>query len=419
MLLIVMLSLCKGAVAQQQTTVVKGATIHIGNGNIIQKGCMVVQGNRITALTNSADTIIPGAINIDVVGKHLYPGIIALNNIMGLNEIESVRATLDFRETGEYNPNVRSVIAYNTDSKIIPTALSNGILFTQPVPQGGIISGTSSLMRTTGWNWEDAVYKQDDGIHLNWPEEIVNGGWWAEPESAQQIKITQTLQSINTFFTQAHSYSEREAPALFNARFESMRGVFNGTKKLYVHASSAKSIVTAIQFVKQYPTIKMVLVNATQAWMVTDWIRDNNIPIVFTNVHQLPSQPHHVVDQPYKTVAQLVKAGIVVAIAHEGYWEVRNLMFNAGTAAAYGLTKEQAIQCITLNPAKIVGVDASLGSLEVGKDASFVITKGDILDMRNSQVTHVFVDGLEVSIQNEQKALYLKYMNKYGLPIQE
>ncbi|MCU0442921.1 MAG: amidohydrolase family protein [Bacteroidia bacterium] len=413
--LAVIVLLSNETAGQQKVLIVKGATIHLGNGMLVESGCLIVEGAKIKRIINSADTSIAGARYINATGKHIYPGIIALNNIMGLNEIEAVRATLDFKETGEFNPNVRSVIAFNTDSKIIPTALSNGILFTQPVPQGGIISGTSSLMRTTGWNWEDAVFKVDDGIHLNWPEEMVYGGWWAEPYNAQQIKTTQTVQAIASFFQQANQYAQLSNPPQLNARFESMKGVFNGTKRLYVHASGAKSIVAAIQFLKQYPSIKLVLVDATQAWMVKDWIKEQNIPVVFTNVHQLPTHPHHAIDQPFKTVAQLVNAGVLVAIAHAGYWEVRNLPFNAGTAAAYGISKEQALQCITLNPAIIVGADATIGSLEEGKDASFVISEGDILDMRSSRVVQVFMEGVEVPIENHQKALYLKYMNKYGL----
>ena len=178
----------KNSIAQQSPILFQGATIHVGNGAIIENGYLGIAQGKIGLCSSQLDSFFTKAVRIDVTGKHIYPGLISLNNMMGLNEVEAVRATLDVKEVGELNPNVRSLIAYNTDSKIVPTALANGILYTQPVPQGGLISGTSSLMRTVGWNWEDAAYKIDDGIHLNWPEENSYSGWWAEPGSAQQQK---------------------------------------------------------------------------------------------------------------------------------------------------------------------------------------------------------------------------------------
>jgi imidazolonepropionase-like amidohydrolase len=399
--------------AQQQPLLIKGATIHIGNGNLLPNGTLAIVSGKIVYC--GRDTSIAGATVLDAKGKHLYPGIFCLSTMMGLNEIEAVRATLDFRETGEINPNVRSLIAYNTDSKILPTALTNGILFTQAVPQGGIVSGTSSLMRTTGWNWEDAAYKADDGVHLNWPEENVYSGWWAEPGNARQQKIERELKVIETFFSQAQSYAAIAQPKPFNARLHAMKGVMNGTQRLYVHASGAQSIVAALHFFRTYPSIKLVLVDAEEAWMVADIIKEQKVPVVLNNIHRLPKHNHSDIDQPFKTAAILVNAGVTVAIGHNGYWETRNVMYNAGTAAAYGLTPEQALQCITLNAARVCGVDQTLGSLEAGKDASFILSEGDVLDMRNSKILKIFMDGAEVNVNAEQYGLYQKYMNKYQL----
>jgi imidazolonepropionase-like amidohydrolase len=401
--------------AHQNLVVYKGATIHIGNGQVIEKGYLGIANGKVLFCSEKIDAGFANATNIDVTGKHIYPGIICMSNIMGLNEIEAVRATLDFKETGEINPNVRSLIAYNTDSKVIPTALSNGILYTQPVPQGGLISGMSSLMRTSAWNWEDAVYKADDGVHLNWPEEIRYTGWWAEQGNAQQLKNEKELRTIKEFFEQADQYNRIAKPNVFNARLDAMKGVLNGTKNLYVHAESAKSIIAVIQFKKQYPNMRVVLVDANDAWMVKEQIKESNLQVVINNVHQLPKHNHSDINQPYKTVAELVRAGITVAIGHNGYWEVRNLMFNAGTTVNYGLSKEEALQCITYNAAKIIGVDKTIGSLEAGKDATFIISSGDILDMRTSVVERAFMEGKEIDLDNQQKQLYRKYKEKYQL----
>ncbi len=404
---------CTNVHAQQTPLLIKGATIHVGDGRVFTNGTMVVASGKI--IYCGQDTSIAGAAVLDATGKHLYPGIFCLSNMMGLNEIEAVRATLDFRETGELNPNARALIAFNTDSKILPTALSNGILFTQAVPQGGIISGTSSLMRTTGWNWEDAAYKADDGVHLNWPEANVYTGWWAEPGNARQQKTERELKVIEEFMRQAQSYAASAKPTPFNARLQAMKGVMEGTQRLYVHASGAQTIAGALQFFKAYPKLKLVLVDAEEAWMVADMIKEQHVPVVLNTIHRLPKHNHSDIDQPFKTAAMLMNAGITVAIGHNGYWETRNVMFNAGTAAAYGLTPEQALQCITLNAATVCGVDQTLGSLEVGKDASFLLTEGDVLDMRTGKMVKVYMDGSEVDFSNEQQALYQKYMNKYQL----
>lgn len=401
--------------AQPNPVVYKGATIHIGNGQVIEKGYLGMANGKILFCSAQMDAAYANAPSVDVTGKHIYPGIICMSNMMGLNEIEAVRATLDFKETGEINPNVRAMIAYNTDSKVTPTALSNGILFTQPVPQGGLISGMSSLMRTSGWNWEDAVYKVDDGVHLNWPEEMHYSGWWAEQGNAQQQKKEKELQTILQFFEQADQYNRLAKADVFNARLDAMKGVLNGTKNLYVHVEGAKAIIAVIQFKKQYPNMKVVLVDAQDAWMVKEQIKENNISVVLNNIHQLPKHGHSDIDQPYKTAVELVRAGITVAIGHNGYWESRNVMFNAGTTVAYGLSKEEALQCITYNAAKIMGVDKTIGSLEAAKDATFIISSGDVLDMRTSIVERAFMDGKEIGLDNQQKQLYRKFKEKYEL----
>jgi imidazolonepropionase-like amidohydrolase len=401
--------------AQNQPLVFANAIIHVGNGTVITNGSLVIHEGKILQCAQQTPPAYAGATTIDLAGKHVYPGLICLSNIMGLNEIEAVRATLDFRETGEINPNVRSVIAFNTDSKIIPTALSNGILYTQAVPQGGLISGTSSIMRTTGWNWEDAVLKEDDAIHLNWPEELGYSGWWAEGSNPVQQKRDRELHKLKTFLEEAWQYANQTKQELFNARFQAMKCVFEGTQPLFIHAQSAQAITEAVQYMHKFPAVKPVIVDATEAWQVSTLLAERKIPVVFTNVHQLPRHPHSDIDQPFKTVSQLVKAGVKVAIGHQGYWEVRNLMHNAGTTVAFGLTPEQALTCITLNAAEVCGISDRIGSLEKGKDASFVVSEGDILDMRTSSITHAYMDGKEVALDNQQKQLYRKFKQKYGL----
>lgn len=398
--------------AQQQVTIITGATIHVGNGTVIENGIIVFNQGRIVDIGKTMSSMYKNARVIDAAGKHIYPGIICMNNIMGLNEIDAVRATRDFNENGLMNPNARTLIAYSTDSKILPTATFNGILFTQAVPLGGTISGTSSLMKTSGWNWEDAVVKADEGIHLNWPGMYVG----TVPDESRMKQIEKQLQEIKSFFAEAAQYSKTTKPETVNSRLEAMQGLFTGSKNLYIHTESAKGIASSITYLKQlFPQMKLVLVGASDAYQLCELIKHYNIPVVINNIHRLPSRSFEDIDQPYKTPAILVHAGIKVAIANTGSWEARNVMFNAGTAAAYGLSKEEALQCITLNPASIMGVEQQIGSLELGKEASFVICEGDILDMKTSKITAAFLFGEIVELYNDQQRLYKKYMKKYGL----
>lgn len=389
-----------------QTTIISGATIHVGNGQVIANGVLVIEKDRLVEVGTSLKNLYKNATVVDASGKHIYPGLIAMNNIMGLNEIDAVRATRDYQEQGEFNPNVRAQIAFHTDSKILPTAIYNGVLYTQPVPQGGVISGSSSLLKTKAWNWEDATVVKDDGIHLNWPQVSPNN-----PKHEEILR--EAILEIETFFANAKQYQQQNKPT-FNARFAAMKDLLNGKGNLYIHAQEAQSIVRAIGFFKQhYPSIKLVLVGATDAYLLIDFLKTNQIPVVLSNIHRLPLRNADAIDQPYITPSQLVQAGIKVAISLEGSWESRNLAYIAGTASAYGLSREEALQTITLTPAQLMGIDKEIGSLEVGKKASILIAEGDLLNMKTSKLWKAFIEGEEIDLNNEQVKLAEKYLNKY------
>ncbi len=401
--------------AQPIPVIIQGGTIHVGNGTVIQDGYLVLMQGKVVLCGKELTTQYKNARVINAAGKHIYPGIICMNSYVGLNEIDAIRATRDFQEAGEINPNARALIAYNTDSKIIPTVRFNGVTYTQVVPQGGLVSGLSSVMKTEGWNWEDAMAKADDGIHINWPEHDFYGGWVADFGEAQRKRMEKNMEELNSLFEEAYRYYTLAKPDKINLRMEAMKGLFNGSKNAYAHVNSARGILSVIQFMKKYPSVKLVLVGANDAWKVADIIKENNIPVVLYQLHRLPQRSSEDIDQPFKTPALLLRKGIRVAIGHGGSWEARNIMFNAGTAAAYGLSKEEALMCITKYPAEVLGMSASIGTLEAGKNATVVISSGDILDMRTNQIEWMFIDGEEINNKNHQYELYEKYIKKYGI----
>lgn len=396
--------------AQMNTHIIEHATIHIGNGEVIVDGYVVFQEGKIIHVGKNLNGAYKNAVSIDATGKHVYPGLICLNTLLGLNEIDAIRATRDYQEVGQINPNVRSLIAYNTDSKLTPTAKFNGIVYLQPVPTGGLISGSSSIVRTHAWNWEDAVVLEDDGIHLNWPEL----SHWGDKEKQLERKA-ELLKELSDFFQEALAYSKQTAPIEINLRYEAMKKIWTNQSNLYVHVNKAKETLEAMQFLRNYTHLSIVWVGLEQAHLITDELSAFNKPVVLNMTHRLPSSNHEDIDMPYKVAALLTNKGIKVALAHGGSWESRNIMFNAGTCAAYGLTKEQALQLITLNAAFITKTDAQIGSIEPNKSASLIISNGDILDMKSSVVDQLFIDGMRVSHESEQQMLHKKYIDKYGL----
>lgn len=394
---------------------------HLGNGKVIEKSAIAFQDGKLTLVADATlirldksafDTII------SIEGKHVYPGFIAPNSTLGLVEIGAVRATKDFAEVGSINPNVRAIIAYNTDSKIIPTVRSNGVLLAQITPRGGRISGTSSIVELEGWNWEDAVYKIDDGIHLNWPRKNTKTWGWDKPGDAKKNKRYQKeLSRLVKLFDDARAYAA-SAPVEKNLRFEAMTGLYDGTKNLYVHVNSANGILKAIGIIKDAGIKDIVIVGGEESYKVTDVLKEHNIPVMIRRIHSLPRRSYDDIDLPYKLPAILYKAGILYCLENSGDMEAmgtRNLPFYAGTAVAYGLPPEEGVKAITLNTAKILGIDATVGSLEVGKDATLIVSTGDALDVMSNNIEQAFVRGKNIDLDNHQKALYRKYKGKYIL----
>lgn len=398
------------------------ATAHIGNGKIIENSIVVINKNKLEMVSSvTGIRLNPSAYDtvIDLAGKHIYPGLINTNNILGLHDAEAVRATRDFSEVGYINPHIRTLIAYNTDNIITPTVKTNGILYTQATPRDGLISGSSSVMALEGWNWEDAVLKADDGIHLNYPKAITKKFTEEDGMSVASNKnYNAEINYLNKFFDDAQAYCLTTNAAEKNIRFEAMRGIFNGTQNLYLHAEKAKDIMSVINFIKKYNIKKPVIVGGKESYKITSVLKKNNIPVMLNRVNDLPDNTDDDVDMVFKTPYLLQTDSVLFCLQLEGDMEAtqsRNLSFNAGVAVAYGLTKEQALASITSNAAKILGVEKEIGTLEEGKLASLVVSDGDILDMKTNNIILAYVAGKNVGLTNKQTDLYLKYKVKYGI----
>ncbi|MEY4458834.1 MAG: hypothetical protein RIT38_39 [Bacteroidota bacterium] len=407
------------AAKQKGVTVITHATVHVGNGTTLTDASVAFENGKITGVGN---VVAPsGATIIDGTGKHLYPGLILPSSDLGLREISSgVRGSNDYAEIGENNANIRSIVAYNTDSKIIGVLRENGILLAGVAPQGELIEGQASVVQLDAWNYEDAAYKMDNGLYINMPSLMARrGGRMAfmrpgpagDPVKAAMDKI----ETIKAFFHDAKAYYQEKTHAANNLKLEAVRGLFEGKQKLFVRANEVKQILLAMDIAKTFG-FKLVIVGGTEAYQIADLLAEHNVSVILDRQHALPSMEDDDVDQPYKTPAALQKAGVLFCLndTHDQS-RFRNLAFNAGTAATYGLTKEQALSAVTLNPAKILGIDDKAGTIESGKDANLLVVNGDLLDMKSSVIGQAFIQGRNVSLDNKGKQLYERYKHKYQL----
>ncbi len=404
---------------QSKTIALVGGTIHVGDGKIIQNGTIVFDKGIIITIGDASTNFDKNTTEvINISGKSVYPGIIAPAALAGLVEIGSVRSTFDQAETGSFNPNVRTLIAHDTDSEVIPTIRGNGVLIGQTTPIGGIISGTSSIMEYDGWNWEDAALKKDDGVWLNYPAFITR------QFSIEELKVVvkkndkyiEQKNDLHKFFADALAYAETSNPNPKNAKLEAMRGLFDGTKQLFIRADYGKEIIEAAKLAQNYKIQKIVIVGGEEADLAIDFLKENNIPIIIAPTHRLPNTPDEDVWQPYKLPTKLMKAGVLTGMFYtEEFYKTRNLPFVAGTSAAFGMEKEDALKMITLNNAKILGIDKQVGTLEVGKMATIAVSAGDILDMRTNKVEYAFIRGKKIDLDDKQKRLHKKYVEKYGI----
>jgi imidazolonepropionase-like amidohydrolase len=401
---------------QSQSILIMNATAHLGNGQVIENAAIGFKNGKIEMVADARTLKLNAsafAITIDGTGQHLYPGFIAPAINLGLIEMEAVRATSDFYEVGEYNPHIRSIIAYNTDSEIIPTVRSNGVLLSQVTPKGGVISGTSSVVALDAWNWEDAVIRNGDGIHMNWPSVYHRSGAGLEHSKNYNIEVNQ----LQNFFDRSKAYCSTDHVEI-DARMEAMCPVIEGKATLYVRAEDERQITEVVKFKKKNSVAHLTIIGGYDAPWVAPLLKAENVSVMIPRVHSLPRFSGDEIDAPFTLAKQLHDAGILFCFQNSGDMEAmnsRNLPFLAGTAVAHGLPYEKAVQALTGDAAKILGIDANYGTIEVGKSATFFLSKGDALDMRTNQVTRAFIDGRDITVRNKQEDLYDKYQKKYAI----
>ncbi len=404
---------------QTKAIALVGATVHPVSAPAITNATVVFEHGKITGLGHNVN-IPTHAERIEVAGKHIYPALIDAHTTLGLVEIGAVRATRDFAETGQINPNVRAEVAVNPDGEMIPVTRANGVALALSVPQGGLLAGTSALLMLDGWTWEQMTLKAPVGMHVNWPSMTIRRSpWVSESEEEQRKQMQDNLQKLKEAFAQARAYqrarmAESKLTGIYHetdSRWEAMIPAFEGKLPVFVTANEIKQIYAALQWAQE-ENLKLVIVGGRDAWRAAELLKSKNVPVISGPVHQLPARDWEAYDTPFTTPAKLHAAGVKFCIADFENANARNLPYQAAMAAAYGLPREEALKAITLYPAEILGVADRVGSLEVGKDATLIVTTGDPLEI-TTQVELEFIQGRRIDLGSKHKALYQKYSEKY------
>lgn len=398
----------------------RGATVHTVSGADLAATDVLLRDGKIAAI--GPNLAAPGdATVVDVAGKHVYPGLISAQTSLGLVEISSVAGSVDMSETGALNPNARAQAALNPDSELIPVSRTNGILTALSIPTStGLIAGTSTLIRLDGWTWEDLTVRSSVALHVFWPNMTVNRDpAFPRPVADQERTINDNLKKLRDAFGAARAYQKAKdgagKPINFDSRWEAMLPVVRGTLPVFVHADERDQIQAAVAWAKQ-ENLKITIVGGLEAWKVADLLKANDVPVIVGPVLTLPLHREDPFDATYACPAKLFAAGVRFCVAGEtggmGAMADRNLPYQAGKAAAYGLPPAEALKAITLYPAQLLGVAGELGSIEVGKRATLIVTNGDPIEIATN-VEQAYIDGARIDLSNKQTRLYEKYQKKY------
>lgn len=412
------------APAQKNPLVFKGATIHTVSNGDIANGQIVIEKGRITALGTNP-TVPSNAKVIDVTGKHIYPGMIAANTVIGIAEVQSVRATADFAEAGAINPNARAIVAVNPDSELIPVTRVNGVLAALSVPSAGpagMINGTSALVQLDGWTWEDMTVQAEVGLHISVPFMRFNPELFPPPLDARLDELRKTsaqrVKMLEDAFDSAIAYRDARAAkdgTQIDVRWEAMLPVLAGKRPVFMHAQDAAQIRFALNFAQRYQ-LKLVVVGGMDAPMFADTLRDRKVPVIITGIHKLPQRRGAEYDDAYRLASKLSLAGVSFCIARGGADDdahnERNLPYEAAVAVSFGLDPNEALKAVTLYPAQILGVADKLGSLEVGKFANLFVSDGNPMETM-TKIEQVFIQGRPVDLTTKQSRLTEKYQQKY------
>lgn len=397
-----------------------GATIHTVTNGVIESGVILINGDKIDFVGQNA-RISPEYTEIDYTGMHIYPGLIDVGTSLGLVEISAVPVTVDNAEIGLFNPHMRAFTAINPNSVAIPVTRVGGVTTVISHPSSGVISGKATMIDLYGYSPDSMAVKQDAYLYLNWPTGGRRGWWDQRSDSEIEREMKESFKRLNDYWSDAVFYNRMmeeytanpsgKARPASNAALEAMRPVVNGELPVVINVNREKDILAALDWIKERSEGTFMLSSVAEGWRVADKIAEAGIPCLVGPLLRTPARAHENYQRPYQNAAILHEAGVKIAIQTSETENVRNLPFNAGYAATYGLGREEALKAITIYPAELFGVADKLGSIEEGKIANLVVSTGDIFETVD-RIEQVFIRGLKLPMQSRHIMLYDEFLNR-------
>lgn len=393
--------------ADGPTWAITNARIVTVSGAVIPKGTIVIKGNRIDAV--GANVTVPASVKpMDVQGSTVIPGMIDASTDIGLNE-PGVRNYDDVSEILPFDQMLRTRVAYKSDSIAIPVTRSEGITTIGVRPGGGTISGEIPVMDLDGWTWEEATLRPAAGLAFNYPGAAGGrGAGGGGRGGAPQPTGPDPIKTLNQLLERARAYAKQPATRQVDWTLEPFIPVLDRRQALYVTATTEQNIKDAVAWADKQ-NVRIVLQTGADAQKVAGLLKQHDVPVILSSILSLPPREDEFHAYPYQTPGVLAKAGVLFAFSSGGFQFSRDVPFQAGRAVAWGLPHDDAIKALTLDAARVLGVDSQVGSIDAGKVANLVVLTGDPLEIR-SQIRHVIIAGRDVPLDNSQLELFKKYM---------
>lgn len=386
------------------------AKIYTVTNGVIENGTIIINNGIIEAV--GANINIPGdAQVIDYSGQEIYPGMIDSGTRLGLSEISSISESNDFREFGELTPNMQALTAVNPNSVAIPVTRVSGVTSALTMPAGGPLPGTAATISLFGYT-PDQMYAGSKGVVMNFPSTTQRRWRRRTPEQIEKDR-QKAQETINEAWDKAELYAKIKDSdeARYYPEMEALAKVVNGEVLLYIEVNSAKDILSALEWVEERGYENVVLTGVAEGWRVAEEIAEAGLPVITGPVLSTPTRGSDAYDTAYKNPGLMQKAGIKVALRTMDTENSRNLPYNAGFAATYGMGREEALKAITINAAEIMGVGDQLGSIEVGKKANIFVSTGDPFQT-STKILDVFIDGYKIPMTSRHTELYDEFLNR-------
>ena len=416
----------QGVLPQRGTFAIRNARIVTVSGPEIENGTVVIRDGKIEAVGASVN-VPAGAQTIDGRGLSVYPGMIDAGTNMGLVEVpQGANGTVDLSEVGELNPNAKAIVAVNPHSAHIAVTRVEGVTNTLTAPAGGLISGQAALINLLGTSPKEMAVVPYAALVINYPRVAGGraefGGFQQAPTNLSETleANARELERVRKMLRDADAYGRaQDAYAKDHSlprpdesvMLESLAPYVRGERPVIFRADREAEIRGAIRFAEEMK-LKPIILGGDDAWKVASLLKDKDVPVILTGVFSLPVREDDYYDSLYENPAKLQQAGVRFCISTgDPGAEVRNLPLYAGMAAAYGLSKSDALKAVTLYPAQIMNVADRLGSIEPGKMANLVVTDGDLLEIR-THIRYLFIDGRPVVLTSRHTELNDAFKNR-------